>query len=273
MAPENHPGITRLLTIMARLRDPQTGCPWDVKQDFGTIAPFTIEEAYEVRDAIDRKDMAALREELGDLLFQVVFHAQMAKELGAFAFDDVVTAISEKMIQRHPHVFGNADVRSAEQQSQHWEEQKANEKAQKAAQAGRPLSVLDDIPLALPALSRALKLQKRAARVGFDWPSILPVLDKLEEEIGELRAEIQTKGSIERLNDEFGDMLFVLVNLGRHLKLDAEQALHHTNQKFDRRFRRIEELLALENKQPQDVDLAYLDKLWDQAKAEEKVKS
>ena len=254
--------IDRLLAIMARLRDPQEGCPWDREQDFSTIAPYTIEESYEVADAIARGDMAALKDELGDLLFQVVFHARMAEERGAFAFADVVEAISDKMLRRHPHVFGDANVADSEAQTVAWESHKANEREGKGT--------LDGVALALPALLRAIKLQNRAARVGFDWPNLVPVIEKLREELGEIEHEIKQGGGPDRLEDEVGDFLFVVANVARHLKLDPEAALRRTNAKFERRFKRIEELLAAKGKTPSESSLDEMDALWDQAKAEEK---
>jgi MazG family protein len=257
--------IERLLAIMARLRDPKDGCPWDREQDFATIAPYTIEESYEVADAISRGDMAALKDELGDLLFQVVFHARMAEERGAFTFGDVVAAISDKMLRRHPHVFGEADVADAAAQTVAWEVHKAKEREGQGT--------LDGVALALPALLRAIKLQNRAARVGFDWPNLVPVLDKLREELGEIEHEITQGGSPDRIEDEVGDFLFVVANVARHLGIDPEAALRRTNGKFERRFRRIEELLAQKGKTPPDSSLEEMDALWDQAKAEEKAKT
>jgi MazG family protein len=268
----NDPGdISRLLAIMARLRAPQGGCPWDLEQTFASIAPYTIEEAYEVADAVERCDMAALKDELGDLLFQVVFHAQMASEAGDFAFGDVVRSISDKMLRRHPHVFGDASIATAEAQTTAWEVLKAAERQARAEAEGRAPSVLDGVAAGLPALSRAIKLQNRAARVGFDWPDIAPVFDKINEEIGELRSELAADPSdLNRLEDELGDVLFILANLARHLKVDPEAALRRTNAKFERRFQRIEALLAARGKRPEDSDLAEMDALWDQAKAEER---
>ena len=254
--------IDRLLAIMARLRDPQEGCPWDREQDFATIAPFTIEESYEVADAIARGDMAALKDELGDLLFQVVFHARMAEERGEFTVADVVEAISNKMLRRHPHVFGDASVADATAQTVAWESHKANEREGKGT--------LDGVALALPALLRAIKLQNRAARVGFDWPNLVPVIEKLREELAEIEHEIEQGGGLDRLEDEVGDFLFVVANVARHLKLDPEAALRRTNAKFERRFKRIEELLAARGKSPSESSLDEMDALWDQAKAEEK---
>lgn len=258
----NLPPLTRLRTIMARLRDPVTGCPWDVEQSFATIAPYTIEEAYEVADAIERQDWAELKGELGDLLFQSVFHARMAEEAGLFDLDDVATAIADKMIVRHPHVFGAAsNAKTADQQVQDWETVKAAERAAKARGG-----VLDDVALGLPALMRAEKLQKRAARVGFDWPDIGMVIDKIAEEAGEL-AEARSTLPQDKIEEEMGDLLFVMANLARHLKVDPETALRRANAKFTRRFAFIETELAKAGKHPSDSDLAEMDRLWDAAKA------
>jgi len=256
------PPIDRLRAIMAALRDPVTGCPWDVEQDFATIAPYTIEEAYEVADAIERRDWAELKGELGDLLFQSVFHAQMAQEAGLFDLDDVATAIADKMIARHPHVFGtDSNAKSAEQQVQDWETVKAAERAAKARGG-----VLDDVALGLPALMRAEKLQKRAARVGFDWPDIGPVIAKIAEEAQEL-AEARETLPQDKIAEEMGDLLFVMANLARHLKVDPEQALRGANAKFTRRFAFIEAELAKRGKQADDSNLVEMDALWDAAKA------
>jgi MazG family protein len=261
--------MARLLAIMARLRDPQGGCPWDLEQTFATVAPYTVEEAYEVADAIARGSLQDLREELGDLLLQVVFHARMAEEAGAFDFSAVAAAISEKMIARHPHVFGDADVKTAEAQTRAWEEMKARERAAKSG--GAAPSTLDGVPLALPALMRAIKLQNRAARVGFDWPSTDEVIDKIVEEAREL-AEVKRAADVDadRLEDEMGDLLFVAANLARHLKVDPEAALRRANAKFERRFRHIEARLAAEGRKPEDATLEEMDALWDEAKAREK---
>lgn len=250
---------------MRRLRDPNGGCPWDREQNFATIAPYTIEEAYEVAEAIRDGDRAALRDELGDLLFQVVFHAQMASEAGDFGFDDVVTAISEKMIRRHPHVFADAIVASAAAQTYAWEEHKARERAAK----GETESALDGVPFALPALIRAEKLQRRAARVGFDWPEAAQILDKISEEIGELRHEMAEKSGSSRLEDELGDVLFAVVNLARRLGVDAEAALRSTNDKFEHRFHWMEAELKSRGAELESTDLAALEELWQAAKAEE----
>jgi ATP diphosphatase len=259
MEPKSN-AVSALVSVMAALRHPQTGCPWDKAQDFSTIAPYTIEEAYEVRAAIETNDPAQIKDELGDLLFQVVYHARMAEERGWFDFNDVAAAITEKMIRRHPHVFGDAPDRDAQAQTQAWETQKAQERHLRA-EAG----TLDGIAATLPAVATAAKLTARAARVGFDWPDAALVLDKLEEEIRELRAELPA-ASPARLQDELGDMLFVLVNLARKLQLNAEACLQGANQKFIRRFRFIEASLADIGKTPADSDLPEMDRLWDQAK-------
>ncbi|TWG95589.1 ATP diphosphatase [Mesorhizobium sp. J18] len=268
-----HPSkdISRLLEIMAALRQPKTGCPWDVKQNFASIAPYTIEEAYEVADAIQREDMEDLREELGDLLLQVVFHARMAEEEGSFAFGDVVEAITAKMIRRHPHVFGDKDAREAGMAKGMWEKIKAEEKAERqtkrrnAPEANVASGFLDDIPLALPSLTRALKLQQKAARVGFDWGEARPILDKIEEEIGELR-EALDRNDDKAAAGEYGDLLFALVNLGRHLKLDPEAALRGTNDKFRHRFHFIERTLADAGKKLEDASLNEMEAIWQQSK-------
>lgn len=262
---DDHAPINQLLAIMSRLRSRDDGCPWDLEQTFETIAPYTIEEAYEVRDAIQRGDRAALKDELGDLLFQVVFHAQMAAEEDAFTFDNVVAAIRDKMIRRHPHVFGDADIASAEAQTDAWERQKASERAAKANGDG---SVLDDVPPALPALQRAEKLQKRAARVGFDWPDLAPVLAKLDEERAELD-EAVAGGDPARMADELGDVLFAVANAARHMGLDPEEALRATNDKFTRRFKHIESNLKRNNEPIEDASLDRMEALWQDAKAHE----
>ncbi|MBN2760999.1 MAG: nucleoside triphosphate pyrophosphohydrolase [Rhodobacteraceae bacterium] len=257
--------VTRLRAIMAALRDPQTGCPWDIEQDFASIAPYTIEEAYEVADAIEKADWPALQGELGDLLLQVVYHAQMAEEAGHFTFADVARSISDKMVARHPHVFGDESrEKSAAQQVQDWETVKAAERAARAKGG-----VLDDVALGLPALMRAVKLQKRAARVGFDWPDIAMVLDKIAEESAEL-VEARDTLTQAQVTEEMGDLLFVMANLARHLQVDPEEALRAANAKFTRRFRAIEAALAAENRRPEDSDLAEMDALWNAAKAAEK---
>ena len=261
--------IERLLAVMARLRDPEGGCPWDLEQDFATIAPYTIEEAYEVADAIARGDLGDLEDELGDLLLQVVYHAQMAKEAGRFDFETVALRVAAKMIRRHPHVFGVAEVAGAAAQSRAWEDAKAEERATRARAEGLQPSLLDGVPLALPAPTRAQKLQRRAARVGFDWPDVAPVLAKIEEELAELRTEMAAAAPRARLADELGDLLFAVVNLARHLEVDAEAALRQTNAKFERRFRAIETALGAAGRKLEDASLAELERLWQRAKAAE----
>jgi len=260
--------IERLLRVMARLRDPQGGCPWDLEQDFASIAPYTIEEAYEVADAIERQDFDDLEGELGDLLLQVVYHAQMAKEAGHFDFDAVALRIADKMIRRHPHVFGQAEVESAAAQTIAWEDAKAAERRQKSGDGGDP-SILAELPVGLPALTRSAKLQQRAARVGFDWPEVSPVFDKLDEEIGEIRAELAAGGGQDRLAEEVGDLLFAAVNLARHLDVDAEAALRHANAKFERRFRALERALRAAGRPIEDASLAEMEELWQRVKKRE----
>ena len=263
--PTDPDGITRLRAVMRALRDPDHGCPWDLEQDFATIAPYTIEEAYEVADAIDRAAWDELRNELGDLLLQTVYHTQIAEEAGLFDFEDVAAAVADKMIERHPHVFGaESRDKSAEQQTLDWETQKARERAAKAQNG-----VFDDVALGLPALLRAIKLQKRAARVGFDWTETNDVLAKLAEEAQEL-VEARDRLSADAIEDELGDMLFVMANLARHLGADPEAALRRTNAKFTRRFRAIETALAAQGKTPDQSDLAEMDAFWDAAKAAER---
>jgi MazG family protein len=267
--------IEDLLAVMARLRNPDTGCPWDRDQTFATIAPYTIEEAYEVADAITRGDVDGLRDELGDLLLQVVYHARMAEEEGAFAFADVVQSITDKMVRRHPHVFEDVSLRDGFRTSGTWERIKAEEKAARGTSPAEG-SILDDVPVALPALSRAVKLQKKAARVGFDWPSLQPVLAKAEEEIAELKGAISEGGggggkpSSPKVAEEFGDLLFVMANVARHLELDPEAALRDANAKFARRFASIEATLRVRGRSPQDATLEEMDQLWDEAKAAER---
>lgn len=258
-------GMPRLLEIMRRLRDPETGCPWDIEQDFSTIAPYTIEEAYEVADAIEREEWGELKGELGDLLFQSVFHAQMAEEKGLFNFNDVADTMSDKMVARHPHVFGDENRdKSAEQQTKDWETIKAAERAGKAQKG-----TLDGVAVGLPALLRAVKLQKRAARVGFDWPDVSHVLAKIVEESHELVEARDTLTQTE-VEEEFGDLLFVMANLARHMNVEPEAALRATNAKFTRRFEKVEAKLADRGKSPEQSDLAEMDALWDEVKAEEK---
>jgi len=296
--------ISRLIEIMAALRTPVTGCPWDLEQNFRSIAPYTIEEAYEVADAIERGDLADVKDELGDLLLQVVYHARMGEEAGAFAFGDVVEAITAKMIRRHPHVFGDTSgarlrqdtaarlrhdtaarlrhdetARDAGAVKGLWERIKAEEKAEKPS--GAPASLLDDVPAVLPGLTRAVKLQNKAAKVGFDWPSLAPVFAKLREEIAELEeialpadprgpSSEASKDARAKIEEELGDLLFVVANVARHLKLDPEAALRGANQKFIRRFRHIEERLAEQGSSPAQSNLAEMDALWDEAKAKER---
>jgi len=264
--------IQKLLDIMARLRDPENGCPWDVEQTFASIVPHTIEEAYEVAETIETGDMAALKDELGDLLFQVVFYAQMAKEAGDFDFNAVVDAVSDKMVRRHPHVFADAHIEDAEAQTAAWEDQKQQERSNVNGNAdidGPAASALDGVITALPALTRAFKLQKRAARVGFDWPTLGSVIGKVREELAEVEAEID-EADPERLTDELGDLMFCCVNLARKLEIDAETALRGGNAKFERRFRRMEVLLADDGMGFKDMPVDdVLDKYWTQAKREE----
>jgi nucleoside triphosphate diphosphatase len=256
--------IAALLDIMRRLRDPQTGCPWDIEQDFASIAPYTIEEAYEVAGAIEDSDWSALRDELGDLLLQVVYHARMAEERGLFAFDDVVDAISQKMIRRHPHVFGGADaIGSAAAQTIAWEDHKKKERATKSTGG-----ILDDVPRALPALMRALKLQKRASSVGFDWESASKVLEKVVEEAHEI-VDAQERGlPQDKIEEEVGDLLFVMANLARHLKVEPETALRAANAKFVKRFQFIERALAADGRTPAEASLDEMEALWVRAKTE-----
>jgi len=273
MNDQGEASIRRLLDIMARLRDPQRGCPWDVQQDFKTIAPYTIEEAYEVADAIDRNDLPALKDELGDLLLQVVFHARMAQEQGAFAFDDVAAAISEKMVRRHPHVFADETVADVQAQTAAWEEHKRRERE---ADGHEDTSALAGIARGLPEWQRAVKLQKRAAAVGFDWPDVTPVIAKLHEEIEEVRVEFAAVATDpadalahDRLEEEIGDLLFVAANLARHAKVDVGGALRRANLKFERRFRAMETLAAADGVALAGLSLEDQDRYWDRAKADE----
>jgi nucleoside triphosphate diphosphatase len=258
--------LSRLLAVMAWLRSRQHGCPWDIEQTFRTIAPYTIEEAYEVADAIERGDMAALKEELGDLLLQVVYHAQMAAEANAFGFADVAATIADKMVDRHPHVFGDLKIADADAQTVSWEARKAAERARK--NGAEVAGALDGVARALPALLRAEKIQKRAARVGFDWKTISPVIDKIEEELAELRSELSAdKIDQSRITDELGDVLFAVANLARHCKVDPEAALRSTNDKFERRFRYIERRLRDQGRKPGDASLEEMEALWQEAKS------
>lgn len=265
MAIKEMSDMQTLLDIMARLRAPEGGCPWDREQTFRTIAPYTIEEAYEVADAIEQNDLTELSNELGDLLFQVVFHAQMAKEAGAFNFADVVAGINEKMVRRHPHVFGDAQVEDAAAQTQRWEDIKAQERSSK----GDATSALHDVSTSLPALTRAKKLQGRAARVGFDWPQVSQVLDKLDEELAEVREALEL-GELDAIEDEIGDLLFVCVNIARHVKVDPETALRRANRKFERRFRYMESLAEKRGFEFAKATLETQEALWQEAKVAER---
>jgi len=265
-ATDDQTPMAELLRIMSRLRDPVGGCAWDLEQTFETIAPYTVEEAYEVADAIQRGSMTDLADELGDLLLQVVFHAQMATEAGAFNFDDVARAVNAKMIRRHPHVFGDTSVRSATEQTEAWEAIKAEERAGKGP---RSAGMLDDIAIALPALTRATKLSRRAARVGFAWPTVGQVLEKLHEEVSELEAEIAA-GDVAKARQELGDVLFVCANIARELDVDPEHALRETNAKFVRRFTFVEQALAAKGSSPEHSNLAEMDSLWEAAKRAER---
>ena len=270
--------MNRLIEIMAALRTPKTGCPWDLEQDFSTIAPYTIEEAYEVADAIQRGDMDDLKDELGDLLLQVVFHARMAEEANFFSFGDVAATIGDKMVRRHPHVFGTTKADDPDTVKINWEDIKAEEKAERSRRreaAGQVISepsLLDDVPLALPALQRAVKLQKRAARVGFDWPDTVSVMAKIDEELEELKVEVRSacEDRNHRLQEEIGDLLLAVSNLARHLKIDPETALRQANAKFNRRFRKIETVLAENGKLIEEASLEEMETIWVGAKELEK---
>ncbi|MGQ0663264.1 MAG: nucleoside triphosphate pyrophosphohydrolase [Pseudomonadota bacterium] len=263
------PPIDRLRAVMARLRHPRDGCPWDREQTFATIAPYTIEEAYEVADAIERHDMVALREELGDLLFQIVFHARLAEEAGLFDFDSVADTLAEKMVRRHPHVFADTRIADAVAQTAAWEKHKAAERKAQAADPATPASTLDGVPVGLPALARAQKVQARAARVGFDWAAAARALDKVVEETRELGAELAQRAPSARIAEEVGDLLFACVNVARLAGVDAETALRRAIAKFDRRFRRVEAHLAARGETPERSTLAAMDALWNQIKDEE----
>jgi nucleoside triphosphate diphosphatase len=276
--------LQRLLAIMARLRDPQTGCPWDTKQNFATIAPYTIEEAYEVADAIDRGDLEDLKDELGDLLFQVVFHARMAEEQGAFAFDDVATAIADKMERRHPHVFAGMSIEDSDALNAMWDAEKKKERMAKHAAIGQggahDVSALAGVARGLPEWQRAVKLQKKAASIGFDWPSPEPVIEKLREELDEVRAEFDALAASpgdpdvhDRLEDELGDLLFVAANLARHAKVDPGAALRRANHKFERRFRAMETMAAADSVNLADLPLDAQDVYWNRTKTAEREKN
>jgi ATP diphosphatase len=262
--------FSRLLAIMAKLRDPNGGCPWDLEQSFRTIVPHTIEEAYEVADAIEQDDMASLKGELGDLLFQTVFYAQMAREAGTFAMADVIEALNAKMVKRHPHVFGGLAIADAAEQTHAWERQKAEERAAAAAARGEKPSALDGVTGALPALTRAGKLLNRAARVGFEWSGPGQMLDKIAEETIEIRTALEQEAPGESVAEEIGDLLFAVVNLARHLEIDSETALRAANRKFERRFRRVEAVLAERGREPAHSTLEEMQAAWDQAKEEER---
>lgn len=256
--------ITELLNIMQRLRDPRGGCPWDLEQNFHSIAPYTIEEAYEVADAIERNDMADLADELGDLLFQVVFHSQLAQEQGLFEFADVVNAICDKLRRRHPHVFAGATITNSLEQSKAWEEHKARERK------GKHPSALDGIAKSLPGLTRAAKIQKRAAKVGFDWDAIEPIFDKLVEETDELKVELAANTSQQRIEDELGDILFTVVNIARHANIDPELAMRRANSKFIERFKKMERAIESTGERFSDLSMERLEDYWCQAKRDEK---
>ncbi|WP_085904857.1 nucleoside triphosphate pyrophosphohydrolase [Kiloniella majae] len=275
---ETKNGISRLIDLMKDLRDPDGGCPWDIEQNFRTIAPYTIEEAYEVADAIEKNDPVSIKDELGDLLLQVVYHAQIAKDENLFDFEDVAQAITEKMINRHPHVYGDVSHDNVEEQKLAWEELKAKEREKR--QGKEEDSVLDGITVGLPAATRAVKLQKRAAKVGFDWPDLSPVIDKIHEEIDELKDVLQPEQQInmpdqndrvqhDRAEDELGDVLFSVVNLARHLDIDPEQALRRTNQKFEKRFRTVEKTIRDNGLNIQDTSLEYMESIWISSKKNE----
>jgi len=263
--------MEKLLNVMKELRNPDTGCPWDLEQTFSSVAPYTIEEAYEVAEAIHKGDTDELQEELGDLLFQVVFHAQMADEQGLFNFYDVVNSITEKMLRRHPHVFGDAEVKDAWEQTQAWEKHKHKERQQKLEKQPdvRNLSVLDGVPMALPAVTRAVKLQRRAARVGFDWSSVPPIFEKIEEELEEVKREIEQQAEHQRIEDEIGDLFFAVTNLARHLEIDPEAAVRRSSAKFERRFRAIEKLAEEKNQSLHEMSLDELEILYQQVKGNE----
>jgi len=270
-SPEEPPSpLDRLVAVMRKLRDPNGGCPWDLEQNFKTIAPYTLEETYEVVEAIEQNDSKAIKEELGDLLFQVVFHAEMGREQGLFDLDSIATQVADKMVERHPHVFGDRNTRTANEVLTNWEEDKAAKRAAKAKAENRPISALDGVSTALPATSRALKLQNRAARVGFDWTDAKDILAKIKEETAELEAEIDHKKGNNFIEDELGDLFFALINLARRLEIDPETALRSTNRKFERRFREIEKRLAAQGRQMNTTSLEEIEQIWNDIKGEEK---
>ena len=264
--------MDKLLEIMAALRDPQSGCPWDLKQDFASIVPYTLEEAYEVADAIEQQDFSELQKELGDLLFQVVFYAQLGKEQQLFDFNDIVEAVSEKLIRRHPHVFGSESFEDESQVKLNWEQEKAREREQKSQQnKAQPASILDDVPLNFPALSRANKLQKRCANVGFDWPDVKGALAKVYEEVNELEQELDNPHyDDDAVAEEMGDLFFALVNVCRHLKHNPESVLRKANQKFEHRFRQVEQKVVAHGKKVEDCSVEQLDNLWNVVKLQDK---
>lgn len=258
--------IEQLKQIMMDLRNPESGCPWDIQQDFSSIAPYTVEEAYEVADAIERNDMDELKSELGDLLFQVIFHAQLADEQGLFDFEDVVNQVNEKLVRRHPHVFAGEKIESTEQLDQRWEQHKHEERKENSRKKNNEDTPFEGIASTLPALKWSHKIQKRAARTGFDWPDIWPVFEKLEEELGELKEEIAHEDNYERILDEFGDVLFVCVNIAMHVGVDAERSLRHANRKFMSRFITMERLMQCDDKQFSDCNLELMEEYWQKAK-------
>lgn len=262
--------LNRLVEIMARLRNPNGGCPWDLEQNFKTIAPYTLEETYEVVEAIEQDDPKALASELGDLLFQIVFHAQLGAEAKLFDLDSIATGVADKMVERHPHVFGDRTANSADKVLANWETDKAAKREAEAKTKNRAAGALDDVSVALPAMTRAIKLQKRAARVGFDWTEARDILAKIKEEIGELEAEINAHSSRDPIEDEMGDLLFALVNLARRLEIDPETALRRTNRKFESRFRSMESQVADQGRKMADLPLDELEKLWIEAKKRER---
>jgi ATP diphosphatase len=264
--------IDRLVQVMAQLRDPNGGCPWDLEQNFKTVAPYTLEETYEVLEAIEQDNPASIKDELGDLLFQIVFHAQMGHEAGLFDLDAVANHVADKMIERHPHVFGDRDANSAEKVLANWENDKAKKREAKAAAEGQTLSVLDGVTTTLPGMTRAVKLQNRAARVGFDWTDARDIIAKIREEVAELEAEIDESDNMDAITDEMGDVLFVVANLARRLKVDPETALRHANRKFERRFRGIEQRLAAQGRDIRKSSLDEMEALWNEVKKEERLK-
>jgi len=263
--------MERLINVMARLRDPHKGCPWDIEQNFSTIAPYTIEETYELVEAIEAGDVKAISEELGDVLFQVVFHAQMGSESGLFDLESVAGAVADKMIERHPHVFGDRDAKTANDVLVNWEADKEAKRIKKAESDGRTPSILDGVSSALPASTRAVKLQNRAARVGFDWSNARDVLAKISEEIAELETEMKASADKEFIEDELGDVFFAIVNLARKLDVDPETALRRTNRKFERRFRGIEATLSAQGRKVSDASLDEMERIWNTLKAQEKI--